>query len=126
MLDDTTRRVEAAVRELVRERGIDPATETRAFQDLVREVIQLDEERSLRGIVPPIADPDGLHKAVAAAVAGLGALQPLLEDPEVEEIWRAHPRLPSAGLSGHSLRQPRDGSLTGANSGECGGCGLFL
>lgn len=87
MLDDTTRRVEAAVRELVRERGIDPATETRAFQDLVREVIQLDEERSLRGLVPPIPDPDGLQKSVAAAVAGLGPLQPLLEDPEVEEIW---------------------------------------
>lgn len=41
----------------------------------------------MRGLVPPLGDVALASKAVVDAVAGLGPLQPLLDDPEIEEIW---------------------------------------
>jgi len=84
---ETVVRLEAEVRELVRRRAVDPAREHAAFRSLVAEAVVDYEERAVRGLVPPLGDVALASKAVVDAVAGLGPLQPLLDDPEIEEIW---------------------------------------
>lgn len=80
--------VEAEVRELVRRRGLDPGKEgaTRVAA-LVDEVLDDYERRVELGNLPRIEDRRALHKDLVDRVAGLGPLQPLLDDPMVEEIW---------------------------------------
>ena len=53
---------------------------------IVTEVTRYAERSHARG-VPDIDDVDAAVRAVADHVAGYGALQPLLDDPEIEEIW---------------------------------------
>ncbi|GEN79468.1 CpaF family protein [Actinotalea fermentans] len=79
--------LEHDVRELIRRRGVDPLRDQAGLDALVRDALADYDERSLRGHVPPLADPQAAAKAVLDAVAGLGPLQPYLDDPEVEEIW---------------------------------------
>jgi pilus assembly protein CpaF len=80
-------RVEAEVRELIRSSGIDPAVDRRAVRTLVDEVIGDYEERSLSGGLPPLVDAAATTRHVLDSVAGFGALQRFLDDPEIEEIW---------------------------------------
>jgi pilus assembly protein CpaF len=79
--------LEHDVRELIRRRGVDPLRDPAGLDALVRDALADYDERSLRGHVPPLDDPVAATKAVVDAVAGLGPLQPYLDDPEVEEIW---------------------------------------
>jgi pilus assembly protein CpaF len=79
--------VEGEVRELVRRRGIDPQTEPGAVRRLVEEVLADYEERTLVADLPPLTDRPRVAGAVFDAVAGFGALQRLLDDPSVEEVW---------------------------------------
>ncbi len=79
--------LEHEVRELIRRRGIDPLRDGESLRLLVRDVLADYDERSLRGHVPPLPDPEAATKAVVDAVAGLGPLQQYLDDDEVEEIW---------------------------------------
>lgn len=80
--------IEEAVRELVRVRGIDPATDgTEVVEGLVKEVLDgYSADQSLTRL-PALVDPDRLAKTVMDNVVGLGPLQPLMDDPSVEEIW---------------------------------------
>ncbi|MHB1289524.1 CpaF family protein [Georgenia sp.] len=94
--------LESEVRELVRRRGLDPVNELAAVRALVADVVADYDDRSLAGVVPPLADPDDAAKLVIAAVAGLGPLQPYLEDPEVEEIWINEPGKIFIARSGRS------------------------
>lgn len=94
--------LESEVRELVRRRGLDPVHELSAVRALVADVVADYDDRSLSGVVPPLADPDGAAKIVIDAVAGLGPLQPYLEDPEVEEIWINEPGKVFVARSGRS------------------------
>jgi pilus assembly protein CpaF len=86
-IDRPHRAVEDEVRELVRRRGIDPARDGSGVAALVDEVIDEYETRVEAGDVPRIEDRAAVRKSVIDRVAGLGPLQPLLDDPEVEEIW---------------------------------------
>ena len=80
--------VEEEVRELVRRRGVDPSKDgSRGVEPLVDEVLDDYEQRSSVSSLPRIEDRNGVRKAVLDKVAGFGPLQPLLDDPEVEEIW---------------------------------------
>lgn len=45
------------------------------------------DERALLGPLPPIGPLETARRFVFDAVAGFGALQPLLDDPAIEEIW---------------------------------------
>jgi pilus assembly protein CpaF len=83
--------VEDEVRELVRRRGIDPATDLAAVRRLVDEVVAEYDERSLTGTLPPLFDPRSAARAVYDSVAGFGPLQRHLDDPTVEEIWINEP-----------------------------------
>ncbi len=88
---DATGIVEDEVREVVRRRGIDPVAEPVAFRQLVDDAVADYGTRSLAGGLPPIGDPGRAAKSVVDAVAGLGPLQPYLDDPRIEEIWVNEP-----------------------------------
>jgi pilus assembly protein CpaF len=80
--------VEEEVRELVRRRAVDPSKDASgAVGALVDEVIEEYERRTQTSNLPPIEDRVAVRKGVIDRVAGFGALQALLDDPEVEEIW---------------------------------------
>lgn len=75
------------VRELIRRRGMDPLREPEDVRRLVREATADYDARSLTGSLPLLADREEAARTVFDSVAGFGALQPLLDDDSVEEIW---------------------------------------
>jgi pilus assembly protein CpaF len=80
--------VEEEVRELVRRRGVDPAREgSIGVGTLVDEVLTDYERRSQSTNLPRVNDRASVRAAVLNRVAGLGPLQPFMDDPDVEEIW---------------------------------------
>jgi pilus assembly protein CpaF len=83
--------VEGEVRELVRRRGIDPIAQPEITRVLVDDVISEYLDRSVTSSLPPLADSVAVSRAVLDAVAGFGPLQPLLDDPTIEEIWINEP-----------------------------------
>ncbi|HWB66330.1 MAG TPA: ATPase, T2SS/T4P/T4SS family [Mycobacteriales bacterium] len=88
---DAAALVEGEVRELVRRRALDPAADPEAVRRLVNDVVADYDERSLAGGLPALTDSVGVARQVYDAVAGLGPLQPFLDDPSVEEIWINEP-----------------------------------
>jgi pilus assembly protein CpaF len=83
--------VEDEVRELIRRRGLDPATDPGETRRLVDEVVVEYDERSLTGALPQIPDLRSAAKQVFDSVAGFGPLQKYLDDPTIEEIWINEP-----------------------------------
>jgi pilus assembly protein CpaF len=83
--------VEDEVRELVRRRGLDPATDRSAIRVLVDDVIADYDDRTLSGALPGLDDPAAVARRVYDAVAGFGPLQAYLDDPTVEEVWINEP-----------------------------------
>ncbi len=79
--------LEHEVRELARRRSIDPIEDFAAFRALIGEAVADYDDRSAAGLVPPLADSDGVAKSLLDAVAGLGPLQQYLDDPSIEELW---------------------------------------
>src|SRR6185312_4054769 len=79
--------VEDEVRELIRRNGLDPSTQVGEVRRLVDDVVRDYDERSLLGVLPALGELGLARRRIMDAVAGLGALQPLLDDPDVEEIW---------------------------------------
>ena len=75
------------VRELVRERRIDPRADPAAVRQAAQDVVADHERASLTGAVRTIDEADVEVARLVADVAGLGVLQPLVDDPTVEEIW---------------------------------------
>ena len=90
-MNDAQRMIDAEVRDLVRQRGIDPATDRTEARRLAEAVVTAYEQRSLVSALPPIADPEAIVQEVTDAVAGFGPLQRYLDDPAVEEIWINEP-----------------------------------
>ncbi|WP_228374343.1 CpaF family protein [Demequina rhizosphaerae] len=84
---DVRAHIEDDVRARIRDTGVDPARDARAVESLVGAAIDAWDERELLDGRAPVPDRDALVRAVTDAVAGLGPLQPLLDDPTVEEIW---------------------------------------
>jgi len=75
------------VRDRVRAAGVDPQREAALVRRLAEAVVRAHDERSLTGAVAPLPDPEAMVGELVARIAGFGALQPFLDDPEVEEIW---------------------------------------
>ncbi|MBK5289672.1 MAG: CpaF family protein, partial [Acidimicrobiia bacterium] len=80
--------VEQDVRELLARRDV-PLDEDRALRALVDEVVAEYRDRYLGGGLPPL--PDGDVELLHQRIVGFGAITPLLEDPDVEEIWINEP-----------------------------------
>lgn len=84
---ETLARLDEALRAAVRREGIDPQREVAAVRRLAEALVREHDERSLTGVVAPVADPAAAVADLVARVAGFGPLQPFLEDPTVEEVW---------------------------------------
>ena len=80
-------RLDAQLRELVRREGVDPQREGGVVRRLAESVVRAHDERSLTGAVLPVPDPRALATELVARVAGFGALQPYLDDDDIEEVW---------------------------------------
>ena len=83
--------IDAGARELVRRRGIDPASDPRAVAEVVGEMVAEYQDRVSTSTLPPVHDPDAASRAAVDAIAGFGPLQPFLDDPAIEEIWINEP-----------------------------------
>jgi pilus assembly protein CpaF len=83
--------LENEVRELVRQRGIDPIAEPATVARMVDEVVGDYRDRAITAAMPPVGDVVAATRAVLDAVAGFGPLQPLLDDDSIEEIWINEP-----------------------------------
>jgi pilus assembly protein CpaF len=83
--------VEDEVRELLRSRGLDPAVDAPVIRRLVDEAVADYDDRAMRAALPAVPDRGRAAQQVFDAVAGFGPLQPLLDDPEIEEIWINEP-----------------------------------
>ncbi len=79
------------VREQVRRRRIDPRHEADAVRQVALDVVAEHERRSLTGAVRTLDEPDRVVGTIVAELVGLGPLQPLLDDPTVEEVWINEP-----------------------------------
>lgn len=84
---EAVRIVEDEVRELIRRRGLDPLRQAGEVRRLVEAAVNDYDERALLAPLPPIGPLEPARRFVFDAVAGFGALQPLLDDPGIEEIW---------------------------------------
>jgi pilus assembly protein CpaF len=79
--------LDAQVRAAVRRDGVDPQREVHLVRSIAEQVVRAHDERSLTGAVTPVPDATGVVGELVARVSGFGALQPYLDDPDVEEIW---------------------------------------
>lgn len=80
-----------SVREAVRRQRIDPQSDPDAVRRVALDAVAAHERRSLTGSVRPLDEPERIVETLVADLAGLGPLQPYLDDPGVEEIWINEP-----------------------------------
>lgn len=99
---DALSAVEDEVRELVRRHGIDPAKQPARIRQLIDDVIRDYDERALLGAVPQLGELEAARRSVYDNVAGFGPLQPLLDDPSIEEIWVNAPHQVFCARAGRS------------------------
>lgn len=79
--------LDAQVRDHVRREGVDPQRDAGLVRRIAEVVVRDHDQRSLSGVVAPVADVDSVVGELVARVSGFGPLQPFLDDPSVEEIW---------------------------------------
>jgi pilus assembly protein CpaF len=84
---DLVESLDRRVREAVRAEGVDPQRDAFVVRRLAEEVVRAHDERSLTGVVAPVADAESMVGELVARVSGFGPLQPYLDDPSVEELW---------------------------------------
>ena len=84
---DPSSGLSSRVRDLVRERRIDPRADVDEVRRLAVDAVADHERRSLSGVVRPLEEPERVVGEIVADVSGFGVLQPYLEDDAVEEIW---------------------------------------
>ena len=102
--DALLRDLDRQLREAVRRENVDPQAETHRVRRLAQNLIAAHDERSLTGAVESIPDAAATLDELVSRVAGFGPLQPLLDDPEVEEIWINEPSRVFAARAGkHEL-----------------------
>jgi pilus assembly protein CpaF len=86
-MSEAVRIITEQVRLRVRRDGVDLAADVGLADEYVRDEVRRYSERALGGSIPLIADEFQAAREVVAALTGFGALQPFLDDPEIEEIW---------------------------------------
>jgi pilus assembly protein CpaF len=79
------------VRDLVRQRRIDPRTDAESVRRAAMDAVAEHESRSLTGAVRSLEEPELVVGQIVADVSGFGPLQAHLDDESVEEIWINEP-----------------------------------
>jgi pilus assembly protein CpaF len=75
------------VRRRLRTEGVDPATDPERAREVTRAEVRRHDDRALARGGVLVEDEAACVRDVLAAVSGFGALQPLLDDPGIEEVW---------------------------------------
>jgi pilus assembly protein CpaF len=86
-MSEAVRIITEQVRLRVRRDGVDLGADVGLADQYVRDEVRRYSERALGGSMPLISDEFQAAREVVAALTGFGALQPFLDDPEIEEIW---------------------------------------
>jgi pilus assembly protein CpaF len=86
-VESSTSALSDRVRDLVRQRRIDPRTDAVSVRQAALDVIAEHESRSLTGAVRSLDEPELVIGQIVADVSGFGPLQQFLDDDSVEEIW---------------------------------------
>lgn len=86
-MSEAVRIITEQVRLRVRRDGVDLGGDAGLADQYVRDEVRRYSERALGGSMPLLADEFQAAREVVAALTGFGALQPFLDDPEIEEIW---------------------------------------
>lgn len=84
---DALTHVEGRVRDVVRQRGLDPLREPRAVEVVIDDVVREYIDEQLLRDHAVTDDTTLIAKEVFDAVAGFGPLQRFFDDPDVEELW---------------------------------------
>lgn len=92
------------VRERITIDGVDLTENRDRAEHYVRDEVRRYSERALGGTLPPIGDEQLATKEVLAGIVGFGPIQPLLDDPTIEEIWINAPDRVHIARSGVSER----------------------
>jgi len=96
--------VAARVRDRLRAEQVDPAREPAAAQAIVRDEVRKHNDFALARGLACVDEDTTATRTVLAAVSGYGPLQPLLDDPSVEEIWINAPDQVFCARGGRSER----------------------
>lgn len=75
------------VRSRLRAEGIDPSVDPDAAWRITHAEVRRHDDLALARGEALIDDEAACVREVMASLSGFGALQPLLDDPEIEEIW---------------------------------------
>ncbi|WP_111719332.1 CpaF family protein [Homoserinimonas sp. OAct 916] len=86
-MDDAVQLITDRVRSRVRTDGVDLASSATVAERYVHDEVQRYSERALGGSMPLLHDEFAAARTIMASLTGFGAVQPFLDDPEVEEIW---------------------------------------
>lgn len=86
-MTDPVRTIADRVRSRVLRDGIDLAHDDSLAARYAREEVRRHSERALAGTADALADEAGAEREVLARLTGYGPLQPLFDDPGIEEIW---------------------------------------
>lgn len=86
-MSEAVKWVENEVRTAVIRDGLHPSQDRARIDALVAAAVQNYDVRSMRENLPGLGDLDTARRSVMDALTGLGALQPFMEDPSIEEIW---------------------------------------
>lgn len=94
------------VRQRLRAEGLDPSVEPEAARRVAQAEVRRHNDMALSRGGAMIDDEASCVRDVLASVSGFGALQPLLDDPEIEEIWLNGPDRIYVARGGVSERLP--------------------
>ncbi|MCO5293619.1 MAG: Flp pilus assembly complex ATPase component TadA [Homoserinimonas sp.] len=86
-MDAVLSQIAQRVRQRVQREGADLGSDGELAARLVSEEVRRHSELALGGSVPRLADEAAASRTILASLTGFGALQPLLDDEEIEEIW---------------------------------------
>lgn len=75
------------VRRRLRTEGVDPTIDPEAARRIAHAEVRRHDDAALARGGGLIEDEAACVRDVLASLSGFGALQPLLDDPEIEEIW---------------------------------------
>ncbi|WP_240745307.1 CpaF family protein [Microbacterium sp. K35] len=75
------------VRRRLRAEGVDPADDPERARSIARSEVRRYDDLALARGAEPVDDETACIREVLAAVGGFGVLQPLLDAPDIEEIW---------------------------------------
>lgn len=86
-MTEAVREITEKVRLRVRHEGVDLAADRGLAERFVRDELRRYSERALGGHGDVIRDEHQAAREIVASLTGFGPLQPLLDDPDIEEIW---------------------------------------